>query len=160
MAARRLIWQSQQMGIDANHLVFLDETGAKTNFTRTHGRALLGQRLVEKVPHGHWLSTTFVAGLRLSGWVAPLTIDGALNGELFRLYVEQHLAPVLQPGDLVVMETRATKVIVRWGTFLFEFFRLRSVELRLRESRILVAKPSAGSQLMRRSSVKRKISRP
>lgn len=96
------------MVIDANHLVFLDETGAKTNFTRTHGRAPQGQRLVEKVPYGHWLSTTFVAGLRRSGWVAPLTIDGALNGELFRHYVEQHLAPELHPGDLVVMDNLAS----------------------------------------------------
>lgn len=108
MAARRLTWQSQEMGIDANHLVFLDETGAKTNLTRTHGRAPQGERLVEKVPHGHWLSTTFVAGLRLTGWVAPLTIDGALNGELFRRYVEQHLAPALFPGDLVVMDNLAS----------------------------------------------------
>jgi transposase len=96
------------MGIDAKHLVFLDETGAKTNFTRTHGRAPRGERLVEKVPHGHWLSTTFVTGLRLTGWVAPLTIDGALNGDLFRSYVQQHLAPALQPGDLVIMDNLAS----------------------------------------------------
>ena len=98
------MWQSQQLGFDAKQLVFLDETGAKTNFTRTHGRARQGQRLVEKVPHGHWLSTTFLAGLRLTGWVAALTIDGALNSELFRRYVKQHLAPALQRGDLVVMD--------------------------------------------------------
>lgn len=107
MAEQRQQWQSQQTVIDANRLVFLDETGAKTNMTRTHGRAPEGQRLVEKVPHGHWLSTTFVAGLRLTGWVAPLTIDGALNGELFRRYVEQHLAPALQPGDILVMDNLA-----------------------------------------------------
>ena len=104
VAQRRLLWQSRQMEIDTNQLVFLDETGARTNLTRTHGRAPQGERLVEKVPHGHWLSTTFVAGLRLTGWVAPLTIDGALNGDLFRLYVQQQLAPALQPGDLVVMD--------------------------------------------------------
>ena len=66
---------------------------------------------MEKVPHGYWLSTTFVAGLRLTGWVAPLTIDGALNGELFRRYVEQHLAPALQPGDLVVMDNLASRKV-------------------------------------------------
>ena len=104
MAEQRQHWQSRQRLIDASWLVFLDETGAKTNLTRTHGRAPEGQRLVEKVPHGHWLSTTFVAGLRLTGWVAPLTIDGALNGELFRRYIEQHLAPALQPGDILVMD--------------------------------------------------------
>jgi transposase len=108
VAERRTHWQLRQAGIDAKRLVFLDETGAKTNLTRTHGRSLEGQRLVEKVPHGHWMNTTFVAGLRLDGWVAPLTIDGALNGELFRRYVEQQLAPELRPGDLVVMDNLAS----------------------------------------------------
>lgn len=85
-------------------LVFLDETCVKTNFTRTHGRAYIGQRLVEKVPHGHWKTLTFVAGLSAHGWVAPLVIDGALNGALFLAYVQQHLAPQLSPGDILVLD--------------------------------------------------------
>ena len=76
----------------------------RTNLTRTHGRALAGTRLVAKVPYGHWKSTTFVGVMGLRGWVAPLTIDGALNGELFRAYIEQQLAPQLLPGDVLILD--------------------------------------------------------
>ena len=72
--------------------------------TRPRGRALSGQRLVFDVPHGHWKTTTFLAALRTCGLTAPLVVDGAINGELFRGYVEQHLAPTLREGDLVVMD--------------------------------------------------------
>jgi transposase len=85
-------------------LVFLDETWAKTNMTRTRGRAPRGTRLVDYVPHGHWKTTTFLAGLRLGGLTAPLVVDGPINGELFRAYVQQHLAPTLKPGDIVIMD--------------------------------------------------------
>lgn len=84
--------------------MFLDETWAKTNMTRTHGRARRGTRLVAKVPHGHWKTTTFLAGIRAGGWVAPLVVDGAINGDIFLAYVQQHLAPCLQPGDVVIMD--------------------------------------------------------
>lgn len=72
--------------------------------TRLRGRALRGRRLVDHVPHGHWLTTTFLAALRLEGLTAPLVVDGPINGEIFRAYVEQHLAPTLGPGDLVIMD--------------------------------------------------------
>src|SRR5438045_1537921 len=72
--------------------------------TRPRGRALQGTRLVCHVPYGHWKTTTFLAALRVSGLTAPLVIDGAVNGELFRGYVEQHLVATLQPGDLVVLD--------------------------------------------------------
>lgn len=88
----------------AERLVFIDETGASTKMTRQRGRAPCGKRLVAKVPHGHWQTTTFVAGLRSYGISAPLVVDGAMNGELFLAYVEQQLAPTLQPGDVVVMD--------------------------------------------------------
>ncbi len=104
MAAQRAEWVVKQAGLDPGKLLFLDEFGAKTNFTRTHGRSLEGTRLVAKVPYGHWKSTTFVGALGLRGWVAPLTIDGALNGELFRAYVEQHLAPQVSPGDVLILD--------------------------------------------------------
>lgn len=104
MAERRAEWVVKQSGLDPGKLLFLDEFGAKTNFTRTHGRSLEGTRLVAKVPYGHWKSTTFVGALGLRGWVAPLTIDGALNGELFRSYVEQHLAPQLCEGDVLICD--------------------------------------------------------
>jgi hypothetical protein len=105
VAERRLYWRLTPGSIDPDRLVFLDEFGATTKLTRTHGRALQGTRLVEKVPHGHWQSNTFVAGLRSTGLVAPLAIDGALNGDLFVGYVTQHLAPQLKPGDLVSWTT-------------------------------------------------------
>jgi len=85
-------------------LVFIDETWATTNMARRYGRAPRGERVIASVPHGHWKTSTFVAGLRLEGMTAPLVIDGAMNGETFRAYVEQFLAPTLRPGDLVIMD--------------------------------------------------------
>ena len=64
----------------------------------------MGTRLISKVSHGHWKTTTFLAGLRTSGLVAPLVIDGAVNGDLFVAYIEQQLVPTLNPGDIVVMD--------------------------------------------------------
>ena len=84
--------------------MFIDETGASTNMARRHGRALRGERLVMAVPHGHWKTTTFVAGLRHDRIDAPCVIDGPMNGELFLAYVEQFLAPTLTAGDIVVMD--------------------------------------------------------
>lgn len=71
---------------------------------RTHGRAPRGERLRSPVPHGHWKTTTFVAGLRNSGMVAPMVLDGPINGVAFQAYVEQVLLPELRPGDIVVMD--------------------------------------------------------
>jgi transposase len=85
-------------------LVFIDETWATTNMARRFGRAPRGERLIASVPHGHWKTSTFVAALRLSGLTAPLVIDGAMNGEIFRAYVEQILAPTLGSGDLVILD--------------------------------------------------------
>lgn len=64
----------------------------------------MGTRLVTKVPHGHWKTTTFLAALRTTGLTAPLVIDGAVNGELFLAYVRQQLVPTLRPGDIVIMD--------------------------------------------------------
>ena len=72
--------------------------------TRTRGRAPRGIRLVDYVPHGHWITTTFLAGLRLQGLTAPLVVNGPINGEIFLAYVQQHLAPTLKPGDIVIMD--------------------------------------------------------
>lgn len=71
---------------------------------RRYGRCPIGQRLVAKAPHGHWRTTTFVAALRLEGLGAPMTLDGPMNGETFRAWTEQFLAPVLRPGDIVIMD--------------------------------------------------------
>jgi len=72
--------------------------------TRRYGRAPRGQRLIAPVPHGHWKTSTFVAGLRTTGLTAPLVVDGAMNGDVFRAYVDQILAPTLMPGDSVIMD--------------------------------------------------------
>lgn len=84
--------------------MFIDETWAKTNMTRLRGRSPRGQRLVAAVPHGHWHTSTFVAALRCDGLTAPLVIDGAMNGVIFLAYIEQFLAPMLSPGNVVVMD--------------------------------------------------------
>lgn len=72
--------------------------------TRTRGRCARGQRLVAKVPHGHWRTLTFLAALRCDRIEAPCVIDGPINGQSFLAYVEQLLVPVLSPGDIVVMD--------------------------------------------------------
>jgi transposase len=104
VAAAREAWRDRQPSLDPNRLVFIDETWATTNMTRRYGRAPRGERLVAPVPHGHWKTSTFVAGLRTSGLTAPLVVDGAMNGDVFRAYVEQVLAPTLAAGDVVVLD--------------------------------------------------------
>ena len=84
--------------------MFIDETWASTNMARRHGRAPRGERLRLGVPHGHWRTTTFVAGLRADGLVAPFVLDGPINREAFEVYVERVLLPDLRPGDVVVMD--------------------------------------------------------
>ena len=101
---RRLDWFNAQPDLEPSRLVFIDETWASTNMARTHGRAPRGQRLRAAIPHGHWKTTTFVAGIRTSGMVAPMVLDGPINGELFQAYVDQVLVPELRPGDIVVMD--------------------------------------------------------
>lgn len=111
MAAARAAWAADQAKLDTDALVFIDETGTSTNMVRSRGRARRGERLVGKVPHGHWKTTTFVAGLRANALTAPGVIDGPMNGEAFLAYVEQILVPTLKPGDIVVMDNlRAHKV--------------------------------------------------
>ena len=93
--------------MDPACFVFLDETGTATNMTRRYGRSLSDRRLVAAVPHGHWRTTTFIAGLRRTGIVAPLVLDGPMTGTAFCAYVEQFLAPALAPGDVVVLDNLA-----------------------------------------------------
>ena len=93
--------------MDPARFVFLDETGASTNMVRRYGWGPRSERLADAAPHGHWRTTTFVVGLRSSGFVAPLVLDGPMTGEAFRAYVEQFLAPALEPGCVVVMDNLA-----------------------------------------------------
>ena len=95
---RREEWFDAQLDLDPEKLVFIDETWASTNMARRYGRAPRGERLRAGVPFGHWKTTTFVAGLRLEGLVAPLVFDGPINAQVFEAYVEQFLAPTLRAG--------------------------------------------------------------
>lgn len=108
VAAKRAAWRVEKLGLDPRRLVFIDETWLKTNMTRPRGRAPSGRRLVAKLPHGHWKTTTFVAALRLEGLTAPTVVDGAINGETFLAYVRQQLAWTLKAGDVVVMDNLAS----------------------------------------------------
>jgi transposase len=104
VAKARAGWRDNQPSLNPAKLVFLDETSTKTNMVRLYGRSERGTRLIDKTPHGHWKTSTFLAGLRHDGLVAPAVFDGAINAELFQDYVEQVLAPTLAPGDIVVMD--------------------------------------------------------
>jgi transposase len=85
-------------------LIFLDESGAKTNLTRLYGRAPKGQRAHASTPHGHWQTTTIISSVRLDGTTACMTLEGTTDTESFRAYVEAVLVPTLRPGDMVVMD--------------------------------------------------------
>jgi transposase len=97
-------WFDGQLDLDPERLIFFDETWASTNMARLRGRAPKGERLRAGIPHGHWKTTTFVAGLRLTGMVAPMVLDGPINRDAFLSYVEQVLMPSLSKGDIVVMD--------------------------------------------------------
>src|SRR3712207_51458 len=101
---RRWDWFESQPDLDPDRLVFIDESWASTNMARTYGRAPRGQRLRAAVPHGHWKTTTLVAALRNTGMVAPMVLDGPINGGTFQAYVDQVLVPELRPGDVVVVD--------------------------------------------------------
>ena len=101
---RRQAWFENQIDLDPERLVFIDETSASTKMARRHGRARRGERCRAAVPHGHWKTTTVTAGLKLSGIVAPMVLDGPMNGDAFKAYVEQVLIPDLTAGDVVVMD--------------------------------------------------------
>jgi transposase len=102
--SRREAWFDGQLDLDPERLVFIDETWTATNMTRSHGRCRRGERLRMGFPHGHRKTTTLVAGLRTTGMVAPMVLDGPINGEWFEAYVAKVLVPELKPGDIVIMD--------------------------------------------------------
>ena len=104
MLERRIEWFDGQLELDPAKLVFIDETGASTKMTRAYGRAPRGERCVASIPYGHWKTTTLTAGLRLGGMVAPMVLDGPMNGDAFIAYIEQVLVPELGKGDIVIMD--------------------------------------------------------
>ncbi len=99
--------------------MFIDETWTKTNMAPLRGWALRGERLIGKVPHRQWKTMTFVAALRHDGITAPWLLEGAIDGESFRTYVEKVLVPTLHPGDIVVMDNlgshkgKAVRALIR-----------------------------------------------
>jgi transposase len=90
-------------GVDPHRLVFVDECGANTAMTRTHGRAPAGQRVYADAP-GHWDSITLTCAMRLSGVTAAMAFPGATNSAMFETYVEEVLVPELRPGDVVIWD--------------------------------------------------------
>lgn len=94
----------QEAGIEPDDLVFIDEFGAATNLARTRGWCEVGQRLVAKVPHGHWKILTTIGAISTRGIVAAATVDAPVDAEIFRLFVTEVLAPALRPGQVVVMD--------------------------------------------------------
>jgi transposase len=111
VAQARRRWIREQGLLDPARLVFVDETGVNTHMVRLYGHASRGERLVDHVPFGNWETITFVAALRHDKMVAPMVVDGPMNGELFLAYVKHCLVPTLKPNDIVVMDhLRAHKV--------------------------------------------------
>lgn len=104
VAEKRTAWLYRQAHLHPYQLVFIDETGANTKMTRTCGRAFRGERVVAKVPHGHWKTMTFVGALRATGFTTPMVVDGPMNGEVFLAYVQKQLVPTLRPGDTVILD--------------------------------------------------------
>jgi transposase len=85
-------------------LIFIDETWSKTNMTRLRGRAPRGQRLIDRIPHGHWKTSTLIAALGVEGMRCSTVVDGAVNGDVFEAFVEQVLLAQLRPGDVVILD--------------------------------------------------------
>ena len=108
----RTRWHDEQVLLATQRRIFLDETSATTNMTPTRGRSLRGQRCPGFTPGGHWRTTTLVCALDAQGLLAPLVLDGPVNGTAFVAWVEQFLAPELRPGDIVVMDNLSSHKVV------------------------------------------------
>ena len=105
--AARENWFGGQDDLDPARLIFIDESGLSTKMARLRGWAPKGERCRAAIPHGHWKTVTFVGGLTLAGFVAPMLLDGPMDGECFLAWVEQMLVPTLRPGDIVIMDNLA-----------------------------------------------------
>jgi transposase len=110
--AARENWIDGQRDLDPERLIFIDESSLSTKMARLRGWAPKGERCRAAIPHGHWKTFTFVGGLTLAGFVAPMLLDGPMDGECFLAWVEQMLAPTLRPGDLVVMDNLAAHKVM------------------------------------------------
>ena len=104
MKLARQQWRDGQSELSPEQLIFIDESGLSTNMARLRGWSPEGERCVAAVPHGHWKTVTFIGGLTSSGFIAPMLLDQAMDGEWFLAWVEQQLAPLLKPGQIVIMD--------------------------------------------------------
>ena len=108
MAARREAWRRKQRrgrrGFDPERLVFVDETGAKTDMTRRYGWGPRHERVAEAVPHGRWRTTTLLHAIDVAGTRAAMITDGPTNAAVFGTFVDWLLAPKLRPGDVVILD--------------------------------------------------------
>ena len=125
MKRKREDWEECRAGLDDEKMVFLDESGINTAMARRYGRLPRHERLVDSAPAGHRQSNTLLAAVRLDGVVAPMVLDGPVNGDVFAHYIEQSLVPELEPGDMVIMDNlpshkslRVTQAIQGAGCFL------------------------------------------
>jgi transposase len=103
VAAARETWRNAQPDLEGR-LIFLDETGARTDMVRRHAWAPVGERALGHAPGGHWKTTTFLAGLTDQGLIAPFVVDGPMDRSIFTEYVRQVLVPELRPGDIVILD--------------------------------------------------------
>jgi transposase len=108
VAERRAYWHKQLASESTAHLVFVDESGANTKMTRLRGRALGGARLRGRIPQGRYETRTLISGIRLDGPCAPWLFEGPMDGEMFWAWVTQGFAPLLRPGDVVILDNLAT----------------------------------------------------
>ena len=119
VARRRAQWTKYQDRIEPERLVFIDETWTRTNMAPLRGWAPRGERLITKVPHGRWKTSTFLAALRHDRIAAPWLLEGPIDGESFRTYVEKVLVPTLREGDIVIMDNlgshkgKAVRALIR-----------------------------------------------
>jgi transposase len=103
VAEAREAWRAAQPDL-AGRLIFLDETGTRTDMTRRHAWADIGKRALGRAPGGHWKTTTFLAGLTAEGLIAPFVLDGPMDRAVFTEYVRQVLVPELRTGDMVILD--------------------------------------------------------
>lgn len=102
--ARREEYSQEIKGFEVAKLKFLDEAGSDLAMTRLYGRAAKGKRVIDSAPQNYGSNTTMLATLSLAGITAPMTISGAVDGDVFKAYVEQVLGPTLEAGEIVIMD--------------------------------------------------------
>lgn len=104
VALARWFWHRQQGAIEPRKLVFVDETGTATNMAPLYGWGPKSERLIGSASCGHWKRTTFIGGLTLGGFIAPLVIEQAMNASIFEAWIEQSLIPDMPKNAIIVMD--------------------------------------------------------